>query len=467
MLLRSYQEKDIASIRAAFARGERRICYCAPTGSGKTVVFCHAARKATEKNQRVLIVVHRQELVDQVVAALALEGVPFGIIAAGYPEQLHAPVQVAMAQTLVRRLDRLHDVRLLVVDECHHVMALTWLTIVNAIPNALIIGTTATPERLDGKGLGEVFDTLVIGPTVASLIASKWLSPFVIYAPQHIVNLKRVRTVGGDYALGDLAQRMNSEVVLNDVVIEFRKHLSGRTALLFATTIEHSRSTARFLRAHSIRAEHLDGDTPSAERREVIARLAAGEIDVLCNCGIISEGLDVPSVGGVILLRPTKSLVLHLQQVGRALRPSDGKDRAIILDHSGNVYRHGFPDFEHAWSLNGRPKQKRAAPVKRCSHCGALIPVSARTCPECGFALPVKQSPQPVSTPLVEITPADGFEQWLAKGSFRAVTEWAGTNEERLRAVARARGYRAGWVWHRLRQTREAEDNALLEAIWN
>jgi DNA repair protein RadD len=125
MLLRSYQEKDIASIRAAFARGERRICYCAPTGSGKTVVFCHAARKATEKNQRVLIVVHRQELVDQVVAALALEGVPFGIIAAGYPEQLHAPVQVAMAQTLVRRLDRLHDVRLLVVDECHHVMALT------------------------------------------------------------------------------------------------------------------------------------------------------------------------------------------------------------------------------------------------------------------------------------------------------------------------------------------------------
>jgi DNA repair protein RadD len=333
--------------------------------------------------------------------------------------------------------------------------------------NALIIGTTATPERLDGKGLGEVFTALIIGPSVKTLIAEKWLSAFVVYAPEHTVDLKRLRTVAGDYSLADLALRMNTDVVLDDVVTELRKHLLGHTALCFCVTIAHSRAVARFLRAHGIRAEHLDGDTPSAERRTVIARLATGEIDVLCNCGLISEGLDVPTVGGVILLRPTKSLGLYLQMIGRALRPSDGKDRAIVLDHSGNVYRHGFPDFEHAWSLNGRPKQKRAAPVKRCFHCGALIPASARTCPECGFALPVKQSPQPVSTPLVEITPADGFEQWLAKGSFRAVTEWAGTNEERLRAVARARGYRAGWVWYRLKQTREAEDHALLEAIWN
>jgi DNA repair protein RadD len=169
----------------------------------------------------------------------------------------------------------------------------------------------------------------------------------------------------------------------------------------------------------------------------------------------------------VILLRPTKSLVLHLQQIGRALRPSDGKDRAVILDHSGNVYRHGFPDLEHAWSLNGRPKQRGKAPVKRCPECGALIPASARTCPECGVAFPAKPAPLPVSTPLVELDPANGFEQWLAQGSFRAVTEWAGTNEERLRAVARARGYQPGWVWYRLKQTREAEDNALLEAIWN
>jgi DNA repair protein RadD len=468
MLLRPYQEKDITNIRAAFMRGERKVCYCAPTGSGKTVTFVHAARKAVEKGQRVLIVVHRQELIDQTIAALTIEGVPFGIIASGYPEQLQAPVQVAMAQTLVRRLDHQHgDVRLLVVDEAHHVMAATWLTIVNALPNARVLGVTATPERLDGKGLRAVFETLIIGPSVKDLITEKWLSRFVVFAPEHTVDLKRLRTVAGDYSLADLALRMNTDVVLDDVVTEFRKHLLGRTALCFCVTIAHSRAVTRFLRAHGIRAEHLDGDTPSAERREVIARLATGEIDVVSNCGLISEGLDVPSVHGIILLRPTKSLALYLQMIGRALRPSDGKDRAIILDHSGNVYCHGFPDFEHAWSLTGRSKQKRAAPVKRCPHCGALIAASARTCPECGVVLPVKPPPLPVSTPLIEITPADGFEQWLARGRFRDVVEWDGTNEERLRAVARARGYRPGWVWYRLKQTREAEDNALLEAIWN
>jgi DNA repair protein RadD len=257
MILRSYQEKDIANIRASFIRGERKVCYAAPTGSGETVVFVHAARKAVEKNQRVLIVVHRQELIDQTTAALTVESVPYGIIASGYPEQLHAPVQVAMAQTLVRRLDHLRDVRLLIVDECHHVMATTWLTIVNALPNALILGVTATPERLDGKGLGEVFTVLVCGPSVKNLIGGGWLSPFIIYAPERIVDLKRVRTVAGDYALNDLAARMNTDIVLDDVVTEFRKHLLGRTALCFCVTIAHSRATARFLRAHGIRAERI------------------------------------------------------------------------------------------------------------------------------------------------------------------------------------------------------------------
>jgi DNA repair protein RadD len=466
VILRSYQEQDIATIRALFQQGARTVCYCGATGSGKTIMFCHAAHKAMEKGQRVLIVVHRQELIDQTVAALAIEGVPFGIIASGYRENLQAPVQVAMVQSLVNRLDRLRDVRLLVVDECHHVLAQTWRTIVDALPNALVLGVTATPERLDGKGLGEVFSALVIGPSVKNLIDARWLSPFVIFAPEHTVDLKRVRSVAGDYALNDLTQRMNTDVVLGDVVTEFGKHLLGRTALAFCVTIAHSRATARFLRAHGIRTEHLDGDTPGAERREIIARLARGETDVVCNCGIISEGLDIPSVGGVILLRPTKSVGLHLQQVGRALRPSEGKDRAVILDHSGNTYKHGFPDLEHAWSLNGRPKQRRSAPVKRCPNCGALIAASAKVCPECSVALPTKPAPIPVSTPLVEITPADGFERWLAHGQFSAVTEWAGTNEARLHQVARARGYQPGWVYYRLRYTREADDNALMEAVW-
>jgi superfamily II DNA or RNA helicase len=227
-----------------------------------------------------------------------------------------------------------------------------------------------------------VFDALVIGPSAAELIAAGWRSPFVVYAPERLVDLRGARTVAGDYALCDLARRM-SAVVLEDAVREYRQRLDIRSAIAFCASIEHSRTVARHFRATGVRAQHLDGDTPSAERRRLIAQLTTDEVQIITNCGLISEGLDIPSVGGVILLRPTKSLALHLQQIGRALRPAPGKARAVILDHAGNCLRHGLPDLEHAWSLEGRPKKKGKALVHRCPECGALIPSAAQWCPEC------------------------------------------------------------------------------------
>jgi DNA repair protein RadD len=173
----------------------------------------------------------------------------------------------------------------------------------------------------------------------------------------------------------------------------------------------------------------------------------------------------VPEVAGVILLRPTKSLTIYLQQIGRALRPAPGKQRAVILDHSGNVYRHGFPDLEHPWSLEGRPKKRGQAPVKRCPECGALIPAAVMQCPECGHVFPPPELKPSTSQPLVQIDPANAHEHWLATGKFDAVMRWAGNDETRLHAVARARGYRAGWVYYRLKTQREAAENALLRAI--
>ena len=223
-----------------------------------------------------------------------------------------------------------------------------------------MLGVTATPERFDGKGLSEVFDALVVGPTVKELIAGGWLSPFVVYAPERQVNLKGTRTVAGDYALGDLARPH-----------EYRDRAGRRVRPSTAST-SRAAPPSRSASPSSTRgrppassgprefdAEHLDGDTPTEERHDIIARLGTGETEIVCNCGIISEGLDVPSVGGVILLRPTKSLALYLQQIGRALRPAPGKERAVVLDHSGNVFKHGMPDLEHAWSLDGRPKKTR------------------------------------------------------------------------------------------------------------
>jgi superfamily II DNA or RNA helicase len=343
----------------------------------------------------------------------------------------------------------------LIIDEAHHSTAATWLAIINAAPKARLLGVTATPERLSGEGLNEVFDVLVVGPTVKELIANRWLSLFIAFVPERLINLKGLRSVGGDYAAGDLAKRMNVRYVLEDALAEYRKHLAGQSAIGFCTTIAHSRDVARFFRAAGIKAQHLDGDTPRAERQALIAALATVEVQIVTNCSLISEGLDVPSVGGVILLRPTKSLALHLQQIGRALRPAPGK-RAVILDHSGNCLRHGLPDLEHEWGLERRPKTRGEALVRRCPQCSAVIPIAARWCPECGADLrPASVKPTPAPDPLVELDPATAHERWLAQGSFKDVSQWAGGDETRLRQVAKARNYKPGWVWHRLRTSRE------------
>jgi superfamily II DNA or RNA helicase len=421
------------------------------------VVFCHLARRITEAGQRIAIVVHRQELVDQTCAALAAEGLAYKIIAAGYPKDMTAaPILVCMAQTLARRDNRLDGIQYLILDEALHVVATTWRTILDRAPRARVLGVTATPERLDGKGLKEVFSALVIGPTVKQLITEGWLSRFTIFAPERTVDLKGIRTVAGDYALGDLAQRMGADAVLGDAAAEYRKHLNGGTAIAFCVTIEHSRAVARLFRAHGIEAQHLDGDTPAAERRLLLEMLGTGTIKVICNCALISEGLDIPSVSGVILLRPTKSLALHLQQIGRALRPAPEKQRTIILDHAGNTFRHGMPDLEHQWSLEGRPKTKGQALVRRCPKCGAIIPIAAQQCPECGADLRPKLT-KPISTPerLIELDPATAFGNWLATGPFQAVMHWAGEDEARLHRVAQARGYKRGWVWWRLNGARQ------------
>jgi superfamily II DNA or RNA helicase len=206
-ILRPYQQSDLARIRGEYANGARRVAYQAPTGSGKTVLFAHVVAGAAERGNRVVILGHRQEIVDQISQALDVLGVAHGIIAAGHPETLLLAVQVASVATLVRRLDRFGDVDLLAIDECHHSVAGMWRKIIAALPGARILGVTATPERLDGQGLRDVFDVLVIGPAVADLIEGGFLSRFVTFAPPRSPDLSGVRTRMGDYAVGELSVR--------------------------------------------------------------------------------------------------------------------------------------------------------------------------------------------------------------------------------------------------------------------
>jgi len=451
--LRSYQTAGVTAIRARFAEGASRVLFQSPTGSGKTVLFAFIVQNAAVRGNRVILLGHRQEIFEQIAAALTELGVPHGIIAAGYSETL-APVQVASVATLVRRLDRLqHGVDLLVIDEAHHAVAGTWSRILTALPNTKVLGVTATPERLDGKGLGEIFDTLVIGPAVAELIEHGYLAPFTTYAPSRALDLSRVRTRMGDYAVDQLADVMSDTVVIGSAVDEYARLCPGAPAVAFCVDIKHSETVAERFADAGYRAAHVDGETDKSERRKLIQALASGNLQTLTNCGLVSEGLDVPGVVAVILLRPTRSLTLHLQQVGRALRPASSKAKALILVHAQNSYRHGLPDAPRTWSLDGRAQVRSPEPVvRRCPECGALVPIAALRCNECGIIL---REPAP-PVPRIEVRSGSLVEiNHMRSTSYRQAMRWAGESEDRLRLVASARGYKRGWVFHRLREMRE------------
>jgi DNA repair protein RadD len=275
--LRPYQEKGVAEIRQAFAGGARRVLYVAPTGSGKTVLFAYVVAGAVARGNSVVIVGHRQEIVDQIDGALDVLGVAHCIIAAGHPET-PGPVQVASAATLVRRLGNHAAPDLLVLDEAHHAVAGTWEKIIAAAPEARILGCSATPERFDGKGLSDVFETMVLGPSTAELIGQGFLSRFTAFAPDRSPDLAGVRSRAGDYAIEQLSQAMSRRIVIGAAVDEYARRCAGAPAIVFAVDIAHSQLVAERFAERGYRAAHVDGDTPADERRSMIAALGSGEL---------------------------------------------------------------------------------------------------------------------------------------------------------------------------------------------
>ena len=451
--LRPYQEQGVAKIRTAFAIGRRRVLFVLPTGGGKTVVFSYVTAHAAARGRRVGVLVHRQELVDQVSASLAAMGVPYGIVAAGYsttPE----PVQVASVATLARRLADVEPFDLLVVDEAHHAVAGSWQTIADAMPDARMLGVTATPERLDGRGLGDIFDHLVLGPTVADLTATGFLVPAVVYAPPEQVDTSHLRTRAGDFAQDALASAMSDATLVGNAVEHYAKLCRGVPAVAFCCGIDHSQLVAERFRKAGFRAAHVDGTTDKDERRRLIAALGSGDLDVLTNAGLISEGTDVPAIGAAILLRPTQSLGLYLQQVGRALRPAPGKARAIILDHAGNSLRHGLPCDQREWTLDAKPRGSREkmawAGLRGCEACGARSAPRSRECTACGAEL--SATPQEIAEQEAELVRVeqDELRRELMAMPYARLLRWADGSEERLRTAARVRGYHHGWVRHQL-----------------
>ncbi len=457
MKLRPYQIADLNKIERAFAAGKQRVLHQSPTGSGKTVEFTELIGREADDGARVLVLGHRDEIVQQVSGALRMLGIRHGIIAPGYPET-GDPVQVASVMSLVRRLHRVAVPDLIVIDEAHHAVAESWQRIVDAWPDARILGCTATPRRLDGKPL-DIFETLITGPSIARLTDDGWLAPSTVFTPPHGPDLSKVAIRIGDYAVDQLAAVMSDGIIVDTAVDEYERLCPGAPAIVFCVDRAHSRQVAKAFQARGWRAEHLDGDAPRDQRRRLIGALGNGGIDIITNCGLISEGLDVPGVVAAVLLRPTKSLALYLQMVGRALRPAPNKELAYILDHAGNVYRHGLPTASRLWTLHGRQQQDAtAAHLIRCRKCGAMNDPGANVCEHCGAMLHhhhERRTPRVVvaGRRLAEAVETPLNDAGLAGMTYKNQMRWAADRDgrfllDRLERIARIRGFKPGWVWY-------------------
>ena len=340
------------------------------TGGGKSVIASEIAKKATLKGNRVLFLVHRKELCEQIESTFKWWGVDMTLCTVG------------MVQTITRRLHKIEKPALIITDENHHSPSKTYKRIYEYFPDAPLVGVTATPIRLSGEGMSDVNDILVEGPTAKWLIENGYLAPYEYYAPP-TVDTDKLKHRAGEFVIED----EDYADVYGDVIKHYHKLADGKQAICYCASVSTSKLTAEEFNLNGITAAHIDGDTPKQERTEIIEKFRNKEIKVLTNCEILGEGLDVQGCEVCILLRPTESLSLYIQQSMRCMRPGPNKT-AIIIDHVGNVFRHGFPDDDRAWSLEGKKKSKKKQEnevfVKQCPQCYFTYS-KVMTCPSCGY----------------------------------------------------------------------------------
>lgn len=449
------------------------------TVTHNTVVFSYIAKSAAHKGSRVLILAHRDQLIKQASRKLTENGVPHGIIMAGFAPAPRRHVQVASVQTLVRRIDKMRAAGvhfdLIVIDEAHLSAAASYQKILAAWPEARVLGVTGSPIRLDGKGLGRgqggCFDVIVQGITIKQLIAQGYLVKPTVYASKTKIDLSGVKKVGGDFDGQALADVMDKPVITGSAIAEYRRICPGVPAVAWCANVAHARHVAEEFNAAGIPALALSGEDDSTERDRALAALAAGTIKVVTFAMLLVEGVDCPAIGAVILLRPTMSLSSYLQVIGRGLRPiyaagmpldtaeqrfaaidagPKGR-RCFVLDHAGLTFRHGLADEDREWSLDGVTKKKgkkkeedRPPPLSQCPKC-FLVHDPQPTCPACGHVYEAKvRKIDQVDGELAEIT-----EDVAARLRMERQREVARAQTlDDLRKIAAQRGYRPSWADH-------------------
>ncbi len=457
MELRNYQEKAITGLLSSHGLGNRKVILQSATGSGKTVMASAIVQRAVKKGNKVLFLAHRRELISQCSNKMCLFGIEHGIIMAGQVAESWHSVQIASVDTLRARAITskrmpLPEAQIVIIDECHRSLSNTYRKLIAEYPNSFIIGLTATPCRGDGLGLGHIYSDMVCAPSIKQLTKEGHLVPARYFAPS-IPDLKGVQTSMGDYNTKQLAARMDTGELVGDIVTNFIRIAAKKKAVVFASSVAHSINLQDSFIAAGIAAGHIDGLTPTDERDLTLKKLETGEIQVLCNCLVLTEGWDCPSAEVCVLARPTKSLGLYLQMVGRVLRPMKGKNEALIIDHSGAVYNHGFVEDEFAWDLD--PKQKIQEKKKKelkerevkpvtCEKCFTVYE-KLRACPTCG-AVHIRQGRA--------LIVGDGDLGEVNKVTRKAKKKNYSDLEKSLwysmfKGYSDIKGFRQGWAYHK------------------
>lgn len=455
--LRPYQIEGERKIRQAFAEGFKAPLYVLSTGAGKTVTFSSIAHSAERRGKRVLILCHRVELVDQIVESLKNFDVNPDVIAAGYARGngmtrgTDKAVAVASVQTLVRRLTDYPPPTLVICDEAHHcVGANSWAQIMQAYPQAKRLGVTATPCRLDGRGLGTHFDTMIRGPSEHELIEAGYLVPTRIFAPK-LADLSGLHIRMGDYVVGEIESAMDKPAITGNAFAHYMQHTPNEQALVFCTSVKHAENVAQRFREGGVPALSMNGGTDKTIRRMANAEFREGKIRVLASCNLFSEGYDIPGARVGIMLRPTQSLALYRQQKGRTMRPAPGKQFATLIDCVRNCENPGFellPGDIDDWQLAPDLERKKRKPppgVRVCPKCFTASSPRAAQCSnaQCGHVFDVKSREiDETEGEVEEITAEELARRRERRNQGRAQTL------EALLEIEKRKGYKPGWANH-------------------
>jgi DNA repair protein RadD len=459
--LRPYQLEAIQDTEDLIVMGSKAVLVVAPTGAGKTVIAAEMIRRYAEKQLRQAFLAPRRELIHQTCRKLDDVAVPYGVLLAGDKRtDQYAAVQVASVDTMISRALRQGkhktwpDFDVIYIDEAHVGLTETRERLLRLWPNAKIIGFTATPCRSDGKALGRIYDEMVQVVSVAELTRQGFLVPgryFSVSEP----DLKGIRRIGGDFNQGQLADRMNKPKLVGDIVEHWLEHAPTRRTVVFATSIEHSMALCKEFIEHGVSAEHVDANTPQTARESTFDNFSTGRTQVLTNCTLASIGFDLPELDCVVFARPTASTGLYLQMLGRGLRPAPGKADCLVLDHAGNVVRHGFATDDRYWTLNGKyaqdeeklkadreRKEKAEELTIKCPQCKALFSMTNQ-CPECGYFFPPKAKRLTVADgKLVELGPKDAGPTPQDRADFY----------RELLGYCKIKGFKTGFAAHKFRE---------------